>query len=142
VTLGAQLRAFKAKSMDRVDTIVRETTRTFAGSLVTEWTPLGDPLLWKNPPPADYKPGNLRSSWFLSFDQASTETTLRTDIQALNHAELLEGTVAGRKLYITNNADHAGAIENAHSTQAPIGIMWAAGEFPNIAERIAKQVAG
>jgi hypothetical protein len=46
--------------------IVRETYRQFTSELVTIWSPFGDPTLWKSPPPADYVPGNFRSSWYAS----------------------------------------------------------------------------
>lgn len=139
MSLGAGVRKFNAKALDRVHAIVGETVRTFGGSLVTEWTPLGDPLLWKAPPPADYRPGNLQSSWFLTVGAPSSERTDQTDSRVLNGLDRLPTRPAGTKIYLTNNADHAGAIEGGHSTQAPVGIMVNAAEFSPMVAMIAKQ---
>jgi hypothetical protein len=145
--LGADLRAFKAKNFDgRANRIVRETVLTFAESLVTTtpfngpWTPYGDPALWKHPPPADYVPGNARSSWFLSIGSPSGETTERTDILRVNHLDALPEKPAGLKVYISNSAPHIGALETGHSQQAPVGILVNAAEFTPMVNFIARQV--
>ncbi|MDP1599016.1 hypothetical protein [Phenylobacterium sp.] len=136
--LALGIRSHAAKAMGTVDTVVRETVLEFADRLTTEWTPFGNPELWKSPPPADYRPGNLQSSWFFSVGAPSRATTERTDIRAVNDLDQLPEH-AGQKVYLTNNAPHAGAIEDAHSSQAPIGIMWAAGEFSPMAATIARR---
>lgn len=141
MAFAAALRAHKAKALGRADRIVRETVEEFGGQLVTDWTPLGDPTLWKSPPPADYRPGNLQSSWFLTIGAPSTAKTERTDIRAINGLDQLDGPVAGKLVYLANNADHAGAIEGGHSTQAPVGIMWSAQEFAPIAYSVARRLS-
>lgn len=144
---AAALRAHKAKAMGLAHSIVRETVETFAASLVTTtqfngpWTPYGDPALWKAPPPADYRPGNLRSSWFLSVGSASSETTERTDILRVNHLDQLPEKAAGERIFLSNSARHAGAIEGGHSSQAPVGIMVNAAEFVPMVNFIAKRAA-
>lgn len=141
MSLGAQLRAFKAKAVGRMDTIVSETVTSFSGRVVTDWTPFGDPALWKAPPPADYRPGNLQSSWFLSAGQPSTERTEATDSREVHGLDQLADHPAGSKIYLANSADHAGAIEGGHSTQAPVGIMVRAAEFAPMAAVIARKAA-
>jgi len=127
--------------------IVRETVQTFADSLVTAtqfngpWTPYGDPALWKAPPPADYRPGNLRSSWFLSIGSPSSETTERTDILRVNHLDRLPENPAGERIFLSNSAPHVGAIEGGHSQQAPVGIMVNAAEFVPMVNFITRQAA-
>ena len=140
MSLALGIRSHKAKAMGTLDRVVRETTLEFADRLASEWTPLGNPELWKSPPPADYRPGNLQSSWFFSVGAPSKATTERTDIRAVNDLDRLPER-AGEKVYLSNNAPHAGAIEAAHSTQAPIGIMWAAGEFSPMAHAIARRLS-
>ncbi len=139
--LAAGTRAYGAKAMDRLDDIVRTTILRFSDSLVTDWTPLGDPVLWKHPAPADYVPGNLRSSWFYSVGAASGETTERTDVQAMNGLERMPAHPAGEKHYLSNSARHATSIEAGHSSQAPVGIMWAAMEFEPLVYRVAAERA-
>lgn len=138
--LAMGVRAFRTKSLDRLDRIVRESSLEFAERLATDWTPLGNPELWKSPPPADYRPGNLQSSWFLSVGAPSSETTDRTDIRAVNHLDRLPAQ-AGQKVYYSNSAPHAGAIEAGHSHQAPVGIMWAASEFAPMVAAIAGRLS-
>ena len=138
--LGLGIRKHNQKALPALDRIVRETTLEFADRLASEWTPLGNPELWKSPPPADYRPGNLQSSWFFSVGAPSKATTERTDIRAVNDLDQLPEK-AGQKVYFSNNAPHAGAIEGAHSSQAPVGIMWAASEFSPMAATIARRIA-
>lgn len=123
--------------------IVRETVLEFGEQLVTDWTPLGNPELWKSPPPADYRPGNLQSSWFFSVGTPSTETTDRTDIRAINGLDRLPQDAAGQTLYYANSADHASSIEGGHSSQAPVGIMSVGqAEFSPMAYAVARRIAG
>jgi len=139
----ADLRKFKAKATSETDRIVRETVEVFSDSLVTTtqfngpWTPYGDPALWKAPPPADYRPGNLRSSWFLSVGAPSTEITDRTDIQRVNGMDRMPDRPAGQRIYLANSAPHAGAIENGHSSQAPVGVLVNAAEFEPVVRTVA-----
>ncbi len=143
MSLGADLRRFKAKAMDSLHATVRETTLEFGDSLVTEWTPFGQPELWKSPPPADYRPGNLQSSWFLSIGAASNERTDGTDHRFVHHMDRLPDKPAGLRIFFSNSADHAGAIEGGHSSQAPVGIMTVGqAEFTPMAETIARRNAG
>lgn len=141
MSLSAGLRTYKAKAMGAVDAIVRETVLEFGEQLVNDWTPYGQPELWRSPPPADYRPGNLQSSWFFSVGAPSTERTQETDHRAIQALERMPEHPAGTKLYLSNNAPHAGAIEAAHSSQAPVGIMWSASEFAPIAAAVARRIA-
>lgn len=142
MTLAADLRRFKAKAMDRADRIVRETVLEFGENLVADWTPLGNPELWKSPPPADYRPGNLQSSWFLSVGAATGATTARTDVRAVNYLDRMPTNPAGERIFLSNSAPHASSIEGGHSMQAPVGIMWSAQEFAPMAAATARRVAG
>ena len=87
--LALGIRSHKAKALGALDKVVRETTLEFADRLATEWTPFGNPELWKSPPPADYRPGNLQSSWFFSVGAPSKATTERTDIRTVNDLDRL-----------------------------------------------------
>lgn len=146
---AATARANHAKARERGHRIVRESQLIFADSLVSPtefqgpWTPLGNPELWKSPPPADYRPGNLQSSWFFSVGAPSTERTDRTDQREVNGMDRMPEKPAGRTTYMANSAPHAGAIETGHSSQAPVGIMGVgAGEFEPIVYTVARRLAG
>jgi len=142
MSLAASLRRFKADRVQALPArIVRETVEEFGERLVTDWTPLGNPELWKSPPPAEYRPGNLRSSWFFGVGSPSTERTERTDGRQINGLGALADVKAGDAVYLANSADHAGSIEAGHSSQAPTGIMVNAMEFEGIAYAVARRIA-
>lgn len=141
--LVATLRKFKRERVQELPTrIVVETVREFSDQLVRFWSPYGDPALWKAPPPADYVPGNFRSSWFLSIGAPSGETTTATNHdQEPWHMERLNDFKPGEGVYLANNAPHASSLEAGHSEQAPVGIMVNAMEFPGIAYNVARRLA-
>jgi hypothetical protein len=141
--MGAFVDSLKRHKREKVQAlpaaIVTETVREFSDSLVRQWSPYGDPALWKAPPPADYVPGNFRSSWFLSIGQASTATTTTTDHdQEPWNMDKLDDYRVGNRVFLSNSAPHAGALEACHSTQAPLGIMINSHEFENIALGVAR----
>lgn len=132
----------KERVQEQSARIIVATIREFGGQLVTEWTPYGDPTLWKAPPPADYRPGNLQSSWFLSIGGPSTETTDATTHREVHHIERLADFRAGETVSLSNSAPHAGAIEGGHSSQADGGILINAFEFEPIAYSVARRISG
>lgn len=136
--LADAVRAHKAKAFKKADVVVRKSVETFGGRVVNEWTPLGDPLLWKAPPAADYRPGNLQSSWFYSVGSPSGEATSATDSRVVHGLDRMPTEASGLKHYLSNSAPHAGAIEAGHSSQAPVGILWAAIEFEPLVRTIAR----
>jgi len=144
MSLVADLKRFKRERVQELPSrIVAETVREFSDRLVRQWSPYGDPALWKAPPPADYRPGNFRSSWFLSIGAASGETTAATDHdQEPWHMERLTDFRAGESVFLSNNAPHASSLEFGHSIQAPNGIMVNAIEFDGIANGVARRIAG
>lgn len=140
MSFSATLRRFKQEKVQALPArIIREVVEEFSGSLVTEWTPYGQPETWKAPPPADYRPGNLQSSWFLSVGSPSTEQTNATDHREVHHLERLADVKPGERIYLSNNAPHASSIETGHSSQAPGGILVNAMEFEGIVNSIARR---
>lgn len=140
VGFAEAVKAYRAKTTTGLDETVRQTVIEFGDRLVTDWTPLGDPLLWKAPPPADYRPGNLRSSWFYSEGRPTGATTEAVNDREVHNLDAMPQDAAGRKHYLSNSAPHAGAIEAGHSLQAPAGILVNAQEFSYLATSIARRV--
>lgn len=136
------IKAYRTKTTTGLDTVVSETVKEFGDRLVTKWTPLGDPESWKSWPniPADYKPGNLRSSWFYSEGHPSTAETDAVDDREVHGLDDMPEDAAGRKHYLSNSAPHAKAINSGHSNQAPVGILVNAEVFPFMANAIARRV--
>ncbi len=137
---AATVKAYKAKTTTGLDTIVKETVEEFGARVVTEFTPLGDPLLWKSPPPVDYRPGNLQSSWFYSEGRPTGAETDAVNDRVVHFLSDMPEDAAGRKHYLSNAAPHAKAINAGHSSQAPAGILVNAQEFSFMANAIARQV--
>ncbi len=81
---------------------------------IMEYTPVGNPSLWKYPAHKDYTPGYLRSNWKLTFN----------------------GQVAS----VTNDAPYAMRVENGWSSQAPNGMMRrAAMDYPQLLEQASRE---
>lgn len=102
---------------------------------VDEKSPVGKREIWAvnidraakglPPVPKDYKGGHFRANWQLGIDARPTE-----EIQGIDYAGSLsrnEGALPdmalGKTFYLTNNVPYAIALENGHSTQAPLGIV-------------------
>lgn len=134
------IKAYRAKTTTGLDTVVSETVKEFGDRVVTEFTPLGDPLLWKSAPPADYRPGNLQSSWFYSEGRPTGATTDAVNAREVHNLDAMPEDAAGRKHYLSNSAPHALAIEYSHSSQAPAGILVNAQEFRFMANAVARRV--
>lgn len=140
--LVADLKRFKRDRVQALPArIIAETVREFGDSLVTKWSPLGDPDSWKAPPPKDYRPGNFRSSWFLSIGAPTGETTQATDERQVHNLAALDGLKGGEPVFVCNSADHASALEHGHSRQAANGLMVYRGEFTGIAYGLAGRFA-
>lgn len=139
--LGELVRAHKAQAMTKAEEVVSRSMEVFGDRLVRDWTPLGDPTLWKAPPPANYRPGNLQSSWFYSQNRPSSAATEATNSREIHNLDQVRTGPLGKVHYFSNNAPHALPIERGHSSQAPNGILWAAMEFEPIVRTLARSQA-
>ena len=104
---------------------------------VIEKTPVGNPSLWKNPPPKGYVGGHARMNWQLSANApvdtelpgASADTTavLFAGMTQLNQSQPYQ------EIWICNNVPYITVLENGRgpdengvlrgSTQAPYGML-------------------
>lgn len=76
---------------------------------IMEYTPVGNPTLWKYKAPKNYHPGTLKNSWNLEFKTKIAE--------------------------ISNKQPYALRVEYGWSSQAPNGMMRRAiAEFPTLLE--------
>jgi hypothetical protein len=101
----------------RVNEAVDHTVKTVARRLyerIVDYTPVGDPTLWKWPAHADYTPGSLKDAWKITYE--------------------------GREATISNNLPYAVRVEFGWSTQAPEGMMRrAALSYPILLDRTAAE---
>lgn len=91
-------------------------------------SPVGNPDLWKNKPPAGYVGGRFRANWQLTIHDPATSIVTRTDADGtqtvLDGAARLEFFQAGWPIYIVNNLPYAMRLEfEGWSSQAPAGML-------------------
>jgi hypothetical protein len=119
------LERFAAKVPDKAETIITKVCLLLHRQIVMA-TPVGNPDLWKNPPPAGYVGGRLRANWNTGFgsidatehgpDKSGAATLGRATVELLARPK-------GRDVYITNSLSYAIPIEYGGSTQAPSGMV-------------------
>lgn len=125
-SFAIQMRRFAEKAGKNMDLVVRHTTISIANSVV-ERSPVGNPDLWKSPPPPGYVGGRFRANWMFGVgapDNSTTENTDKDGGPTLNRLSAAIGaTGAGGVTYISNSLPYGPAIEDGHSTQAPTGVV-------------------
>ncbi len=81
---------------------------------VVNYTPVGNPSLWKYPAPKGYIPGTLKKNWKIDF--------------------------RSKEVIISNDAPYGMRVEYGWSTQAPYGMLRRAiADFPTLVEQVAKE---
>lgn len=118
---------FNKESQAAIDA-TREVTRVVAiefFSSIILGTPVGNPQLWKNPPPPGYTGGSARANWFLTFVNPSTRTTQDKDT-GRRTADQVAAQIAQRissEYILTNNLPYIERLEKGWSTQSPGGFV-------------------
>ena len=144
-TFALDIANFAKKAGANVEQVVRKTTGHLLASVVLR-TPVGNPSLWKNKPPAGYVGGRLRGNWNVSIGQADLTTTLVRDQSG--GATIARGGNAVAKwksgdIYVMNSLPYVRAIEyDGHSKQAPAGMVRiTVTEFQTFVAQAANEVA-
>ncbi len=116
LTLEASAKTINATVLDMYRNIVQRT-------------PVGDPNLW-HPPywPKNYKPGTLKASWNLSFnnmqrDAASGQFASSEQIQGSGGLSFKINSSEKQEVVIYNSQPYAQRVEMGWSSQAPTGMM-------------------
>jgi len=114
---------------DLIDDEVGKRVRIIAMALLNEVvlrSPVGNPALWKNPPPPGYVGGSFRGSHIVSIGSpvyAITNTIDPGGADTINRGmAALSGLEPYTVVYIQTNLPYAERIELGHSTQAPGGV--------------------
>lgn len=120
------LTSYLKKVSDRWEKVAHDTINTLCYRIVHD-TPVGDPVLWSQPPPANYQAGTLKFNWQASVDQPKTDFLSGTqEDTATKMADItpIIGAAIGSVFYMTNNTPYARRIEfTGWSTQAPAGML-------------------
>lgn len=89
--------------------------------------PVGNPLLWKNPPPPGYVGGRSRGNWQIGLNAFTDVETGRIDASGGPTISVGLSKLAPAKPYgviwIYNNVPYIVRLENGWSTQAPSGMV-------------------
>jgi len=126
MTFALQLQKFAEKAKGNADLVVQKVTLDVARSVVMK-SPVGNPDLWKSPPPPGYVGGRFRANWVFGVGKIDTTTT--NDIDADGGATLsklsaaIGTTGAGGVTFISNSLPYGPALELGHSGQAPAGMV-------------------
>jgi hypothetical protein len=86
-------------------------------------TPVGNPILWKNPAlaPDGYVGGRARGNWQATIGSPFVG---EDDSGNIMKAQSVIPRRAGSVVYLTNNVPYIGSLEyDAHSSQAPAGMV-------------------
>ena len=89
-------------------------------------SPVGNPKLWKNPPPPGYTGGRFRGSHIVSIGAPVYTQTTKIDKNGAETVAAGERMLSGLEpftvIFIQTNLPYAEKIEDGHSTQAPGGV--------------------
>lgn len=114
---------------DQIDEEVSKRVRTIALALlneVIERSPVGNPDLWKNPPPPGYVGGRFRGSHIVSI--GAPVYTVTTNVDPSGSDTRSKGMAAlsdlepYTQIFIQTNLPYAERLEQGHSGQAPDGL--------------------
>lgn len=114
---------------DQIDEEVSKRVRTIALALlneVIERSPVGNPGLWKNPPPPGYVGGRFRGSHIVSIGAPVYTVTTNVDPSGSDTRNkgmaALSGLEPYTQIFIQTNLPYAERLEQGHSGQAPDGL--------------------
>ncbi len=117
--------------------LLHQTVHIQASNGVIENTPVGNPDLWKDPPPPGYAGGRARGNWQSTRGASATGEVDRIDPSGAATAaagqQVAAQIQAGEASYITNNVPYIERLNDGWSTQAPKGFVRA------IIDRVAAQ---
>lgn len=112
-----------------VEEDLTKRVRVIAMALLNEIvlrSPVGNPDLWKRPPPPGYVGGRFRGSHIVSIGEPVYTATTKADATGSETigrgASQLSGLEPFTTVFIQTNLPYAERLEDGHSTQAPGGV--------------------
>ena len=126
MTFTLELQKFAAKTGAKMDELVEDVVG-YTITQIDKRSPVGNPALWKSPPPAGYVGGRFRGNWQLGVGTVPAGVVARVDPGGLATVTAAIGEIptdaAGRVYFYVNNLPYAQRLEHGYSTQAPAGIV-------------------
>ena len=120
------VKQWAAKAGKDVDEVVIATCIDISRRVVL-YTPVGNPSLWKNNPPAGYSGGQAKGNWIATINRASGSVSQFKDPKGALTVSLIEDQALqapGNVFYLVNNLPYIRRLEyEAWSSQAPAGMI-------------------
>jgi hypothetical protein len=127
--MGSFAKAVKVwsdKTGESVDDIVTATATDLARRVIQR-TPVGEPSLWKSPPPPGYTGGQAKGNWFATLGAPSSAVGApkdKTGAATIDQAAKVAINAAGNIFYLVNNLPYIRRLEyEGWSSQAPQGMV-------------------
>lgn len=121
---GIEIRQFAEKAGAGFDTVIKTTLLDLSNRVIMR-TPVGQPSLWKNPPPPGYTGGHARANWQSSIGNPAEGEINAIDpngAATLNNIRVSEAP--GNVWWLTNNLPYIQRLEyDGWSTQASEGMV-------------------
>lgn len=138
------VRRWCEKAKGNADKVVRSTAMECLSRVVMK-TPVGNPDLWKHPPPAGYVGGRARGNWLVSIGDASGQPIDLVDPSGSQTiaagSGVLSEAIAGPPIYLMNHLPYAVPLEYGWSTQTPLGMVrTTVAEFRDIVSDVVKEL--
>lgn len=125
MTFAADIRRFTDKAEKDTDKVVRAVTFSLFREVIQR-TPVGNPDLWKNPPPPGYVGGRLKGNWQATQGAPAYGTLTSTDKDGNSTITRMAAGIGGwgSVTYLVNNLPYAQRIEfDGWSGQADKGMV-------------------
>jgi len=128
MSFALDIQKFAQKCGANADLVTRKVVLDIGRSLV-EKTPVGNPDLWQNPDnkPKGYVGGHARANWSHSIGALVNQEFKEIDATGGASIDRIISSVpikaAGKVHYIQNSLPYMQALEDGHSTQAPVGMV-------------------
>lgn len=117
--------AFAGVVEDALTQRSRAIAMAMLGEIVSK-SPVGNPSLWKSPPPPGYTGGRFRGSHIVSIGAPVYTQTTNIDKNGVETVAAGERVLSGLEpftvIFIQTNLPYAERLEDGHSTQAPGGV--------------------
>lgn len=126
MSFSLDLRRAIENIQEDAERVVRGTLFSVS-SMIIRGTPVGNPDLWKDPPPPGYVGGTLRGSWQASIgspERARIDRIDKTgDSTISDMANTAMNLEMGQTFYLTNAQPYAYRVEYGWSSQRPQGMV-------------------
>lgn len=126
-TFSLDVERFVKKAKGNATLVLRKVALDMFARVVMR-SPVGNPLLWKNPAPPGYVGGRFRNNWYPAVNFYSTDLSAsapdksgKASMQRIN--AVVGKAQLGDAITLVNNLPYAWPLETGWSKQAPAGMV-------------------